>query len=111
MDLEQVSHLIEDTLTEKLNVLRPRPRILIEENDYGDGVHVYVVSRYFSGMMRHERRDFVWDRLMKALPWEVVQNVTRLHVWTDREYKRWLAATDGTEAPEAEPAAAAAVAS
>jgi hypothetical protein len=111
MDLGQIGHLIEDTLTKGLNTLRPRPRILVEENDYGDGVHVYVVSRYFSGMPRHDRFDFVWHRLNQALPWEVVQNVTQLNVWTDREYKRWLAATDGTEAAEAEPEAAAAAAS
>lgn len=94
-----------------MSALKPRPRILVEENDYGDGVYVYVVSRYFSGMMRHKRFDFVWDRLVAALPWEVVQNVTRLHVWTDREYKKWLAATDGTGPPEAEPEATAAMAS
>jgi hypothetical protein len=38
-----------------------------------------------------------------------MQSVRRLHVWTDREFKRWLAATDGTEVPEATAAAAPAV--
>jgi hypothetical protein len=84
---------------------------MVEESPLCEGnIHAYVVSRYFSGMQRHERFNFVWRRLTEALPWEVVQHVTRLHVWTDREFKRWLAATDGTEAPEAEPEVTAAAA-
>jgi stress-induced morphogen len=107
MDTEQHIALIRGTLVEKLDRLRPRPRIEVEESPACEGnIHVHVASRYFSGMPWHQREDLVWNVLTEALPWEVVQNVSQLHVWTDREFKQWLAATDGTEAPEVEPAAA-----
>jgi hypothetical protein len=109
MDTDKNITLIQEALVEQLNSLRPRPRVIVEESPVCEGnIHAYVASRYFSRIPQHERFDFVWNRLNQALPWEVVQHVTRLHVWTDREYKRWLAATDGTEASEAEPEATAA---
>jgi len=112
MDTNQHIALIREALMENLNGIHPRPRIEVEESPVCEGnIHIHVASRFFSGMLQHKREDLVWNILIKALPWEVVQNVTRLHVWTDREYKKWLAATDGTEAPEIESEATAAVAS
>jgi hypothetical protein len=90
MVLEQDITLLKEALTKGLKWMKPKPRIILEKNEFKDGVYLYVSSGYFVGKPMHKRHDLVWNTLVRQLPWETVSKVTRLHLLTPKEAKFWF---------------------
>ncbi|MBM3236532.1 hypothetical protein FJZ31_09570 [Candidatus Poribacteria bacterium] len=90
MDIRKDAVLIKEALDKGLRWIKPKPKIIIEENEYEDGVSVFIASKYFSGKKLYKMEDMVWDILKRSLPWETAQKVSMLFVLTPHEAKFWL---------------------
>jgi hypothetical protein len=90
MDIRKDAVLIKEALDEGLKWIKPKPKIIIEENEYGDGANVFIASKYFSGKKLYKMEDMIWDILKRSLPWETAQKVSMLFVLTPREARPWL---------------------
>ena len=90
MDIRKDAVLIKEALDKGLRWIKPNPKIIIEENEYGDGANVFIASKYFSGKKLYKMEDMVWDILKRFLPWETAQKVSMLFVLTPYEARSWL---------------------
>jgi len=97
MDTRKDLALIKETLDEGLKWIKPKPKIIIKENEYGDGANVFIASKYFSGKKQYKMEDMIWDILKRSLPWETAQKVSMLFVLMPHEAKFWLKDLDKKE--------------
>jgi hypothetical protein len=99
MDTFQIIPLIRETLTEGFKWMKPKPHILVWENEFHDGVKVLVASDYFAGIYQHKREELVWEVLDRALPWDIIKLVTTLFVLTRGQAKNLLTSLEPTTDP------------
>jgi len=96
MNAHQIIPLIQETLTEGFKWMKPKPQILVWENEFHDGVEVLVASDDFAGMYQHKREELVWEVFDRALPWDIIKLITTLFVLTRRQAKNLLASQEPT---------------